>query len=99
MSGARMRQRADREIHRARLGFRRTDRTARHRALGRIGLGDHLLVLGVHEHRTGEMCRLGERDGELPRRHGVTAVIAERDRSRFETLAYVDQFAAVESVG
>jgi len=99
VSGARVRERADREIHCARLGFSRSDRTARHRALGRVGLGDHLLILGMHEHRTREVCRLGERYRKLPGGHPVASVITERDRSGLETLAHVDEVIAVETAG
>ena len=99
MSRARVRQRADREVHRAGLGFDGTDRAARDRALGPVGLRDHLLVLGVHEHRTREMRGFRKRDRQLSRRHAVATVVAECDSARLDALADVDQFLAVETAG
>ncbi len=97
VSGARVRQRANREVHRARLGLDVADRAARHRALRCIRLRDHLLVLGVHEHRAREVRGFRKRDRELAGRHTVASVVADRDRTRLDALANVDQLGALES--
>ena len=41
----------------------------------------------------------GKRDRELTRRDSVAAVVADRDRSRLDALADVDQFGALEPAG